>query len=138
MPTTSPRRFRLTGGRFGVRAVGAGYPASQHPRGIAVIGNNVHDQKNDPLFSGQSDWSVSEGIVAYGAGKGDGHGIYLSNGCDWNIVRDKEVFNNVSTDFQINPDPVFTCKEGGIPYNVPRATPTPAPAKADTAQPTTP
>jgi hypothetical protein len=112
--------FELIGGRFGVRAVGAGYPASQHSRGIAVIGNNAHDQQNDPLFSGQVDWAVWEGNVAYGAGKGDGHGIYLSNGGDWNIVRFNETFSNVSSDFQVNPDPAVTCKEVGVPFNDPR------------------
>jgi hypothetical protein len=112
--------FELIGGRFGVRAVGAGYPASQHARGIAVLGNNGHDQNNDPFLSGQVDWAVWEGNVAYGAKAGDGHGIYLSNGGDWNIVRFNETFGNVSSDFQINPDPAATCKEVGIPFNDPR------------------
>ena len=112
--------FELIGGRFGVRAVGAGYPASQHSRGIAVLNNKGHDQDRDPFFSGQSDWAVWERNVAYGAKAGDGHGIYISNGSDWNIVRFNETYSNVSSDFQINADPTSTCKEVGIPFNDPR------------------
>jgi hypothetical protein len=112
--------FELIGGRYGVRAIGAGYPASQHSRGIAVIDCNGHDQDRDPFFSGQVDWAVWERNVASGAKRGDGHGIYLSNGGDWNIVRYNETFNNVSSDFQVNPDPAATCKEVGVPFNDPR------------------
>jgi hypothetical protein len=112
--------FELIGGRYGVRAVGGGYPASQHSRGVAVIDSNGHDQDRDPFFSGQSDWAVWERNVASGAKAGDGHGIYISNGSDWNIVRFNETFSNVSSDFQINADPAAACKEVGIPYNDPR------------------
>jgi hypothetical protein len=112
--------FELVGGRFGVRAIGAGYTASQHSRGIAVIDCNGHDQDSDPFFSAQADWAVWERNVAYGAKAGDGHGIYLSNGGDWNIVRFNETYGNVSSDFQINADPAATCKDVGIPYNDPR------------------
>ena len=112
--------FELIGGRYGVRAIGAGYAASQHSRGIAVIDCNGHDQERDPFFSGQADWAVWERNVAFGAKAGDGHGIYLSNGGDWNIVRFNETFGNVSSDFQINADPASTCKEVGIPFNDPR------------------
>ena len=102
-----------------MRAIGAGYAASQHSRGIAVIDCNGHDQDSDPFFSGQADWAVWERNVAYGAKKGDGHGIYLSNGGDWNIVRFNETFGNVSSDFQINADPASTCKEVGHPVQRP-------------------
>ena len=112
--------FELIGGRYGVRAIGAGYAASQHSRGIAVIDCKGHDQNNDPFFSAQSDWAVWERNVAYGAKAGDGHGIYLSNGGDWNIVRFNETYGNVSSDFQINADPASTCKEVGIPFTDPR------------------
>lgn len=112
--------FELIGGRYGVRAVGAGFPQSQHARGIAVIDNNGHDQDRDPFFSAQVDWAVWERNVASGAKAGDGHGIYLSNGGDWNIVRYNETHSNVSSDFQINADPASTCKEVGIPYGDPR------------------
>lgn len=94
-----------------MRAIGADYAASKHSRGIVVI--NSHDQERDPFFSGQADWAVWERNVASGAKAGDGHGIYLSNGGDFN-----EAFNNVSSDFQINADPA--CKEVGIPFNDPR------------------
>lgn len=109
--------FELIGGNYGVRAVGEGYPASQHSRGVAVIDCNGHDQERDPILSGQADWAVWERNVAYGAKQGDGHGIYLSNGGDWNIVRFNETYGNVSSDFQINADPDSTCKEVGIPFN---------------------
>ena len=112
--------FELIGGRYGVRAIGAGYAASEHSRGIAVIDSKGHDQDRDPFFSGQADWAVWERNVAYGAKAGDGHGIYLSNGGDWNIVRYNETYGNVSSDFQINADPDSTCKQVGIPFNDPR------------------
>lgn len=112
--------FEMIGGRYGVRAVGADFAASQHSNGIAVIDCNGHDQDRDPFFSGQSDWAVWERNVASGAKAGDGHGIYLSNGGDWNIVRFNETFGNVSSDFQINADPTSTCKEVGIPFADPR------------------
>jgi len=111
--------FELAGGKYGVRAVGAGYAASQHSRGIVVLNSLGHDQEKDPFFSGQSDWGVWEGNVAYGAKEGDGHGIYISNGSDWNIVRLNETFSNVSSDFQINADPISTCKEVGVAYDDP-------------------
>lgn len=112
--------FELIGGRYGVRAVGGGYPASEHSRGIAVLNNNAHDQSHDPFFSAQSDWNVWERNAAHGAKKGDGHGLYISNGSDWNIVRFNETFSNASSDFQVNADPTATCKEKGISFNDPR------------------
>ncbi len=112
--------FELIGGKYGVRAVGIGYAASEHSRGIAVLDCNGQDQSRDPFFTGQSDWAVFERNVASGAKEEDGHGIYLSNGSDWNIVRFNETFSNVSSDFQINADPDSTCKEPGIPFNDPR------------------
>jgi hypothetical protein len=112
--------FELVGGRFGVRAVGEGYAASQHSRGIAVLNCKSHDQDHDPFFSGQSDWAVWERNIAYGAREGDGHGIYLNNGGDWNIVRFNETYGNVASDFQINPGPSDTCKDVGIAYDDPQ------------------
>jgi hypothetical protein len=112
--------FELVGGRYGVRAVGRGYPASEHSRGIAVLNSNGHDQSHDPFFSGQSDWNVWESNVGHGAKAGDGHGLYISNGSDWNIVRFNETFSNASSDFQINADPESTCQEVGIRYDDPR------------------
>jgi hypothetical protein len=109
--------FELIGGSYGVRAVGADFAASQHSRGIAVLNTIGHDQERDPFFTGQSDWAVIERTVGYGAKKGDGHGIYISNGSDWNIVRFNETYSNLSSDFQINADPTSTCKEVGIPFD---------------------
>jgi hypothetical protein len=112
--------FQFVGGRYGVRTVGAGYAASQHSRGIAVLNSHGRDQSHDPFFSGAADWAVWERNLAFGAKAGDGHGIYLSNGSDWNIVRFNETFGNESSDFQINADPDSTCKDVGIAYDDPR------------------
>lgn len=112
--------FELLGGEYGVRAVGAGYPASLHSRGIAVMNSRGHGQDRDPFFSGQVDWAVWEGNLATGAKEGDGHGFYLSNGGDWNIVRFNETHGNVSSDLQINPDPASTCEAEGIAFDDPR------------------
>ena len=109
--------FDVAGGKFGVRSIGLGFPASEHAKGIAVMNNVGHGQDRDPFFSAQVDWAVWEGNVASGAKKGDGHGMYLSNGGDWNIVRFNETFANTSSDFQINPDPASTCGEVGVPFN---------------------
>ena len=112
--------LEVAGGKYGVRAVGAGYPASQHSRGIAVLNCTGHDQARDPFFSGQSDWNVWENNVAYGAKEEDGHGIYISNGSDWNIVRFNETYGNVSSDFQINADPASACADVDVPFEDPR------------------
>ena len=112
--------FEFVGGKYGVRAVGADYAASQHSRGIAVLNNTGHDQDRDGLLSNQSDWAVWQGNVAYGAKKADGHGIYVSGGSDWNIVRLNETYSNTSSDFQINADPASACKEVGIAFDDPR------------------
>ncbi|MDR4305413.1 right-handed parallel beta-helix repeat-containing protein [Chelatococcus sambhunathii] len=112
--------FELIGGDYGVRAAEGGYAASEHIAGVAVLNCRGHDQERDPFFSGAADWAVWEGNVAYGAKKGDGHGMYLSNGGDWTIVRFNETWGNLSSDFQINPDPASTCKDVGVPFDDPR------------------
>ncbi len=109
--------FEMVGGDYGVRSVGAGYAANQHQRGVAVLRNVGHGQNKDPFFTGQSDWFVIESCTGYDPGSGDGHGIYLSNGSDWNIARWNETFNTVSSDFQINADPLSTCEDEGIAAN---------------------
>jgi hypothetical protein len=111
--------FELVGGYYGVRAVGAGYPANEHQRGTAVMNSVGHGQNRDPFFTGQSDWYVIEACTAYDSGSGDGHGIYLSNGSDWNIARFNETYNTVSSDFQINADPNSTCADDGIAFTDP-------------------
>ncbi len=112
--------FEFAGGAYGVRAVGGGYPASEHSRGIAVLNCNGHGQGRDPFFSAQSDWNVWESNVASGAKEEDGHGLYISNGSDWNLVRFNETYGNASSDFQINADPASTCAEVGISFDDPR------------------
>ena len=112
--------FEFTGGKFGIRAVGLDFAASQHARGIAVLNCKGHDQNRDPFFTAQSDWAVFEGNVAHGAKKEDGHGIYLSNGGDWNIVRFNETYENESSDLQVNADPASACQEQGIAFVDPR------------------
>ena len=113
------RGFEFIGGNYGIRVVGLGYDASAHSRGIAVLGNIGHDQERDPFFSGQSDWNIWEGNLAYGARKGDGHGLYISNGSDWNIVRFNETHSNASSGFQVNADPASACGEDGIAVDDP-------------------
>ncbi|MEE9453026.1 MAG: hypothetical protein V3V13_01415 [Paracoccaceae bacterium] len=108
--------FEMSGGFYGVRAVGLDYASTQHQQGIAVLNNKIHDQDKDPIFTGQSDWSVIEGNEAYNAGSGDGHGIYISNGSDWGIVRRNELYQNASSDLQINADPASTCDDVGLLY----------------------
>lgn len=103
--------LKLQGGRYGVRAVGADFDASDHQVGVSVTGCEGFEQNNDPFFTGQSDWAVFESNIAHHAGAGDGHGIYLSNGSDFNIVRFNELYENASSDFQINADPNFTCND---------------------------
>ena len=111
--------FELVEGKYGVRAVGLGFAASQHSLGIAVLNSKGHDQTKDPVHTAQSDWSVLERIVAYGAQKEDGHGIYISGGSDWGIVRLNETYSNQSSDFQINADPASACQEPGIAFDDP-------------------
>ncbi len=112
--------FELIGGKYGVRGVGLGFPASEHSRGVAVLNCNGHDQDRDPYHTAQVDWTVWERNIGSGAKKGDGHGLYISGGSDWNIVRFNETFSNESSDFQINPDPASNCQEVGIPFADPR------------------
>jgi hypothetical protein len=111
--------FELIGGDYGVRSVGAGFAANRHQKGVAILNTIGHGQHKDPFFTGQSDWFVIERCTAYDSGKGDGHGIYLSNGSDWNLARFNETYNTVSSDFQINADPSFTCREEGVAFDDP-------------------
>ncbi|WP_456373644.1 hypothetical protein [Thiolapillus sp.] len=112
--------FNLQGGSYGIRSVGLAYQASGHQKGIAILNTKAGNQYKDPFFSGQSDWMVLDGNTGYGGGDGDGHGIYLSNGGDWAVVRNNELYHNSSSDFQINADPISTCEDDGIPYDDPR------------------
>lgn len=108
--------FALEGSRYGIRSVGLGYSGAEHQRGVAMLNNEGFDQCADPFFSGQSDWIVIENNIARGGGECDGHGIYLSNGGDWMIVRHNNLYHNSSSDFQINADPISTCSDVGIDY----------------------
>lgn len=112
--------FEMSGGNYGVRSVGGGFEASNHARGILALRNHIHGQERDPILTGASDWDVFEANVCHDGGPGDGHGIYLSNGSDFNIVRGNELYENVSSDFQINADPTFSCTDVGIPFDDPR------------------
>ena len=111
--------FHLDGGDYGVRSVG-GYATSEHQTGVAILNSHGENQNRDPFFTGGSDWAVVDNNVANNAGSGDGHGIYLSNGGDWMIVRNNELYDNESSDLQINADPISTCEEEGIAYTDPR------------------
>ena len=108
--------FELNGGKYGVRVVGE-YQTSGHVKGNAILNSHGHDNAGDPFFTGGSDWFVIQGNKAERGGDEDGHGIYLSNGSDFNIVRYNETNDNLTSDFQINADPISTCLEEGIAYN---------------------
>ena len=112
--------FELAGGNYGVRAVGLGLESRKHSRGIAVLNMKGQGQMRDPFKTAQSDWMVLENNHGSNAKKGDGHGIYISGGSDWGIVRLNETHSNESSDLQINADPASSCKDVGIPYNDPR------------------
>jgi hypothetical protein len=112
--------FVMARGNYGVRAVGLGFPASEHSRGIAMLNSEGRDQQRDPFKTAQADWTIIEGNLGYGAQKGDGHGIYVSGGSDWSIIRNNQTHSNESSDLQINADPASNCKEVGIPFDDPR------------------
>jgi hypothetical protein len=101
--------FELRGGKYGVRAVGGDYAARQHSRGIAVMNSLIDGQTHDGVLTGASDWDVFENNIVSNSGDADGHGIYLSNGSDYNIVRGNDLFGNQGSTFQINADPLSTC-----------------------------
>lgn len=100
--------FEVAGGLRGVSAA-SGYPTSEHIKGNAILNSYGHDNSGDPFFTGSNDWFVIEGNKGERAGDDDGHGIYLSNGPDFNIVRYNDLNDNASSDFQINADPNETC-----------------------------
>lgn len=110
----------MLGGTYGVRAVGLGFARSEHSMGIAALNSVGRDQDRDPFKTAQADWSVIEGNVGTGAKKGDGHGIYISGGSDWGIVRFNNTHSNASSDLQINADPASNCQEVGVPFADPK------------------
>ena len=101
--------FELRGGKYGVRAVGADYAATQHSRGIAVLNSLLDGQTHDGVLTGAADWDVFENDTVSHSGDADGHGIYLSNGSDYDIVRGNDLFGNQGSTFQVNADPLSTC-----------------------------
>jgi hypothetical protein len=110
----------VVGGDYGVRAVGNnGTAADQHQIGVAILRSHGRDSFRDPFFSGQSSWMVVEAVEAHGAGSGDGHGIYLSNGSDWLIIRDTDVYDNSNAQIQINADPFVGCDGEGFAFDDP-------------------
>ncbi len=111
--------FELIGGRHAIRSVGADFDSSQHARGIAVLGCNAHDQSDDSFVSGHSDWAAWERNLAHDARK-SGHGFYITNGSDWNIIRLNEAYSNASPDLEVNADPKFVCAEADIELTDPR------------------
>jgi len=105
---------------YGVRVVGT-VDAPNHSVGNAILNSHSHDLYRDPFFTSYTDWFVIEGNTAERGGARDGHGIYLSNGSDFNIVRYNETNDNSNADFQINADPLSTCDEdGNYAYTDPR------------------
>ncbi|MBS2017737.1 MAG: right-handed parallel beta-helix repeat-containing protein [Deltaproteobacteria bacterium] len=104
--------FDLRGGKYGVRAVGADYATTLHSKGIVVMNSHMDGQRNDGVLTGAADWAVFENNVVSNSGEADGHGIYLSNGSDYNIVRGNDLWGNEGATFQINADPLSTCDNG--------------------------
>ena len=111
--------FTLTGGSYGVRAEGKSYPASGHMVGLAVLNVDGRSSYRDPIFAAQTDWTVVQQNLGHGGGKRDGHGIYLSNGGDWSIARYNELWDNMSSTFQINADPEYVCSPDGTAFDDP-------------------
>ena len=111
--------IEMTGGKHGVRTVGSGFESSQHARGVAVIGCSAQDQAEDAFMSGHLDWAVWERNLAHSAKKG-GHGFYITNGSDWNIIRLNEAHSNGAPDLEVSPDPKSGCGEDGIKLTDPR------------------
>lgn len=108
--------FEMVDGYYGVRSVGISYTSNRHQLGIAILNNISHGQYKDPIFTAQSDWTVVESNTAYNAQKGDGHGIYISNGSDWVIIRHNHLYQNSDSDLQINADPISTCLDIKLDY----------------------
>ena len=112
--------FELIGGRFGVRAVGAGYPASQHSRGIAV-----HQQQRPRpgersivLRPGRLGSVGRQRRLRRGEGRRPRH---LSQ--QRRRLEHRAIQRDVQQRLERLPDqsrPGLTCKEVGIPYNDPR------------------
>lgn len=102
----------MQGGKYGVRAVGADYATTLHSKGIVVMNSRMDGQRNDGVLTGASDWDVFENNVVSNSGEADGHGIYISNGSDYNIVRGNDLWGNEGATFQINADPLSTCDNG--------------------------
>lgn len=109
----------MEGGKYGFRSVGIGYTASEHARGNAWLNSVAFDQTADGVLTGASDWAVFERNVAARSGADDGHGIYLSNGSDFNIVRQNNLYDNEGATFQINADPESTCTDVGVEVDDP-------------------
>jgi len=107
--------FILKGGKYGVRIVGGPdcteAPSDSHQVGSAVLNCDGGPQNNDPFFTGATDWCVFENNKAHDAGSGDGHGLYISNGPDFCIVRFNDLYHNYGADFQINADPNLCCND---------------------------
>ena len=108
--------FELVGGKMGLRAVGSGEAAISHAKGNAVLNCVSHGQAEEGFFTGVADWFVIERCAAHDLAD---HGIYLSNGGDWNVVRQNEIWGCSDSDFQINPDPAQTCVDKGIAVDSP-------------------
>ena len=129
--------FELIGGRYGVRAVGAGYAASQHSRGIAVLNSNGHDQDRDPFFSGQADWAVWEGNVATARKRATATAstsATAATGTSSASTRPTRMSPATSRSTPIPPPPA---RRSASRSTTRAATPMPAPAKAARARATT-
>ena len=96
--------FRFVSGAKGIRFAG---DSSAPNVGGAALNNRTDGMGDDGIFTGRSDWLVLEGN--HTSDSVDEHGIYVSNGGDFGILRGNESDGNNATGVQINADPHFVC-----------------------------
>ncbi|MFL5736431.1 MAG: hypothetical protein ACJ76P_03735 [Actinomycetota bacterium] len=96
--------FRFVSGAKGIRF--AGDSSAPNIGGVA-LDNRTDGMGDDGIFTGRSDWLVVEGN--HTSDSVDEHGIYVSNGGDFGILRGNESDGNNGTGVQINADPHFVC-----------------------------
>lgn len=102
--------FVFEGGTHAVRTVG-NFDNSAPQRGTTVINSRASLQFRAAISSGKSDWLVVESNVLNGAYGANGHGIYLGNGSDYNVIRYNEIYESASADIQFSGDPTSSCSD---------------------------
>jgi hypothetical protein len=98
--------FNMTSGRRGTRFVG---DLSDRNVGGLVMNSQMLGLDVNGVFTGFSDWFIVENNNIRDSA--NEHGIYISNGSDFGIVRSNRSAFNDSTGLQINADPLFVCED---------------------------